>query len=131
MKKLFLYMTYFLAVFLISFAIAFGIYKDYTPNYKGYVPSDYSVISVDLYNKINKYYASVKTDVPTNHRYILNVIGDSIVVCIDSIDEIYEYTGININKVKREDNETYQKIMEHIEFESKDKLMDFLESISS
>ena len=70
-------------------------------------------------------------DAIENNRFIVGIKNGYVIVYRNTFEQIYEYTDIDIEKVKVNNIDLYNKLVETIEFDTEDKLFDFLESIAS
>ncbi len=63
-------------------------------------------------------------------NYIVTIKNGYIIVYENSIENIYEYTGIEAETIRITDVETYNKLNESLIFNTREDLFDFLESIA-
>ena len=72
-----------------------------------------------------------ETDEKDEENYIVGIKNDYVIVYKNSLDCIFEYTGIDAQVIKCVNPTLYQKIYDHIEFDNKEELFDFLQSLAS
>ena len=145
MKKLFLYLSViliFAAVFFIAYFVSKSYFQD--NSYKVVIETTEELTTreaVDamdyVYNQGDYIidnmvsYASLMVVAPEDiMRYNLKIVNGYIVVYNNLSNQVYEYTDIDADIVKELDYELYQKI-EEMEFNTKEELFVFLESIDS
>lgn len=145
MKKLFLYLSViliFAAVFFIAYFVSKSYFQD--NSYKVVIETTEELTTreaVDamdyVYNQGDYIidnmvsYASMMVVAPEDiMKYNLKIVNGYIVVYNNLSNQVYEYTDIDADIVKELDYELYQKI-EEMEFNTKEELFVFLESIDS
>ena len=139
MKKLFLYGSLFLAVFIITFYISSKIFSESTKKYNQETSEAQKVIneefnintSITTEAKKEEIQIASAMDAIENNRFIVGIKNGYVIVYRNTFEQIYEYTDIDIEKVKVNNIDLYNKLVETIEFDTEDKLFDFLESIAS
>lgn len=148
MKKLFLYLTIFLTlIFISSFVITNRIFKERMKNHTN-TPTDAEKVTDDTTENEKQDIKNANTEntieelskeleitetiaKDNNNVYIVCIKDNQIVVCKNTVDEIYEFTGINADIIKACHGEIYQALKEGIRYDSIEKMFDFLESIAS
>ena len=145
MKKLFLYLSViliFVAVFFIAYFVSKSYFQD--NSYKVVIETTEELTAreaVDamdyVYNQGDYIidnmvsYASMMVVAPEDiMKYNLKIVNGYIVVYNNLSNQVYEYTDIDADIIKELDYELYQKI-EEMEFNTKEELFVFLESIDS
>lgn len=145
MKKLFLYLSViliFAAVFFIAYFVSKSYFQD--NSYKVVIETTEELTTreaVDamdyVYNQGDYIidnmvsYASMVVVAPEDiMKYNLKIVNGYIVVYNNLSNQVYEYTDIDADIIKELDYELYQKI-EEMEFNTKEELFVFLESIDS
>ncbi|MBP3620688.1 MAG: hypothetical protein J6J16_02880 [Lachnospiraceae bacterium] len=145
MKKLFLYLSViliFAAVFFIAYFVSKSYFQD--NSYKVVIETTEELTTreaVDamdyVYNQGDYIidnmvsYASMMVVAPEDiMKYNLKIVNGYIVVYNNLSNQVYEYTDIDADIIKELDYELYQKI-EEMEFNTKEELFVFLESIDS
>lgn len=146
MKKLFLYISLLITIFVVSYYIAFAIYNHSRKNPKedivltenvidDYDIEDEDMLSYDYNDEYSESFNSFinnKTDnFSSNDKYILGIKDGYVIVYFNDLDTIYEFTDIDAGVLSLLDKEQYEKIKDNISFDSIEDLFDFLESISS
>ena len=146
MKKLFLYISLLITIFVVSYYIAFAIYNHSRKNPKEdivlteNVIDDYDIEDEDMlsydyndeYSESFNSFTNNKTDkFSSNDKYILGIKDGYVIVYFNDLDTIYEFTDIDAGVLSLLDKEQYEKIKDNISFDSIEDLFDFLESISS
>ena len=98
---------------------------------------EYADFDLDSYGYNEKDAKSVNsfidnTDMKTSKdKYILGILDGYVIVYLNDLDTIYEFTDIDAGVLKILDKEQYEKIKNNISFDSLEELFDFLESVSS
>ena len=145
MKKLFLYLSViliFAAVFFIAYFVSKSYFQD--NSYKVVIETTEELTTreaVDamdyVYNQGDYIidnmvsYASMMVVAPEDiMKYNLKIVNGYIVVYNNLSNQVYEYTDIDADIIQELDYELYQKI-EEMEFNTKEELFVFLESIDS
>ena len=145
MKKLFLYISLLITIFIVSYFIAQALYRNSKKSPKTEVLltdniiEDYDfdnedMLSYDYYDNAERAssYINNKTDkFNSKYKYILGIKDDYVIVYFNDLDTIYEFTDIDAGVLKILDRAQYEKIKNNISFNSIEELFDFLESISS
>lgn len=141
MKKLFLYLGLLLVaiyIFLTFFFIFRDTFKekskDIVANTIEELSTEDTVDAIDYINN-NEKNTSEDTDLKTNVNviecYKVGIKNGFVIVYDGSSDSVYEYTGIDANIIKATDEDLYREIVNEIEFDTKEDMFDFLESIAS
>lgn len=149
MKKLFLYITILSILFITTFYISRSIFNDIMKNKKLFNTSEISTESTELsiLEADSKYAKSIKNNDDYNHnsddyfsknkaesdeeKYIVKIKNGYVIVYKNTEDCIFEYTGIDADLLKSINPEGYKKVANHIVFDNKEDLFDFLESLAS
>ena len=71
------------------------------------------------------------SDEAEDNEYIVGIKNGHVVVYKNSIDNVYEYTGVDANILKECNSEVYDMLENGIRFETLEELFNFLESIAS
>lgn len=90
-----------------------------------------SAIFLEENNSLKKNITMTETDEKDEDNYIVGIKNDYVIVYKNSLDCIFEYTGIDAQVIKCVNPTLYQKIYDHIEFDNKEELFDFLQSLAS
>lgn len=157
MKKLFLYLLLYAAIFFIAYNIFFDFAKKDMEN-KGIVGSTAEAVSDDDVNSdavsetvsdnisdtvsdtISAGVADIRPKVQgqavmlnykPSDKYIVGLKNNYVIVYKNDKSLVYEYTDIDGSVIKANDNEAYEMLLDDIEFENKEEMFDFLESLSS
>lgn len=153
MKKLFLYLLLYAAIFFIAYNIFFDFAKNDMED-KGIVGStaeavsDDDIISDAISNNISDTISDTISDSVADIRpkvqgqavmlnpklsdkYIVGLKNNYVIVYKNDKSSVYEYTDIDGSIIKANDNEAYEMLLDDIEFENKEDMFDFLESLSS
>lgn len=64
-------------------------------------------------------------------KYIVGLKNNYVIVYKNDKSMVYEYTDIDGSVIKANDNEAYKMLLQNIEFEDKEEMFTFLESLSS
>ena len=64
-------------------------------------------------------------------KYIVGLKNNYVIVYKNDKSMVYEYTDIDGSVVKANDNEAYKMLLQNIEFDDKEEMFTFLESLSS
>lgn len=152
MKKLFLYITLLLLLFISTFYISRTIFDNKMKNkqqkeneltVKQNKPEeDFDVTNLESKSAIfleesgenNPIEDNITIQEPEHTEadlYIVGIKNDYVIVYKNSLDCIFEYTGIDAKVIKCVNPKLYLKINDHIVFDSKEDLFDFLESLAS
>ncbi len=151
MKKLFLYLIFYVLLFVAAYNVTFDFAKkdmegksihgtaseDNSENQskkddeneaEGETPETLNNASVNP----NK---SDGQDVLVSHaasdKYIVGLKNNYVIVYKNDKSTVYEYTDIDGSVIKSNDNEAYKMLLQSIEFEDKEEMFAFLESLSS
>lgn len=115
MKKLFLYMAFYISLFLAAFFITKLFIQD------------------DMTNK-----AMLKAEEEANinnqkqkSTYQITIKNSYIIVYNQATEEIFEYTDIRSDIIRKTQPDIYMKLQNGIIFDSKDKVYTFLEGLAS
>lgn len=152
MKKLFLYITIFALVFVIAFSISENFFDEHTKNNTKLtvtemkdnrletVSEESVIIDITTTEDIPEYDVSdvgetVDTINPSGNvanksNYIVTIKNGYIIVYQNSVENIYEYTGIDAEMIKITDEEMYNRLKESVIFNTREELFSFLESIA-
>ncbi len=139
MKKLFLYGSLFLTVFAITFYISSKIFSESTKKYNQEISEAQKILNeeydinteITTEEKKEQIQVASAMDAIENNRFIVGIKNGYVIVYRDTFEQIYEYTDICAEKVKINNIDLYNKLEKTIEFDTEDKLFDFLESIAS
>lgn len=153
MKKLFLYLLLYAAIFFIAYNIFFDFAKSDMED-KGIVGStaeavsDNDIISDTVSDNISDTISdtisagvadirprvqgqAVMLNFKPSDKYIVGLKNNYVIVYKNDKSLVYEYTDIDGSVIKANDNEAYEMLLDDIEFENKEDMFDFLESLSS
>ncbi len=149
MKKLFLYLLLYAAIFFIAYNIFFDFAKNDMED-KGIVGStaeavsDDDIISDTISDNISDTISASVADIrprvqgqavmlnyKPSDKYIVGLKNNYVIVYKNDKSLVYEYTDIDGSVIKANDNEAYEMLLDDIEFENKEDMFDFLESLSS
>lgn len=159
MKKLFLYITLLALVFIIAYSIAEDYFYNDTKNNKitatelidnneednkNEVVDDktqplQSEISGNSYEEgaaLNKITTEETVDainssvINNTTNYIVTIKNGYIIVYENTVENIFEYTGIDAETIRVTDEEMYNKLNESLIFNTEEELFDFLQSIA-
>lgn len=159
MKKLFLYITLLALVFIIAYSIAEDYFYNDTKNNKltatelidnneednkNEVVDDktqplQSEISGNSYEEgaaLNAITTEETVDainssvINNTTNYIVTIKNGYIVVYENTVENIFEYTGIDAETIRVTDEEMYNKLNESLIFNTEEELFDFLQSIA-
>ncbi|MBQ7708186.1 MAG: hypothetical protein IJT72_10470 [Lachnospiraceae bacterium] len=147
MKKLFLYIGLLVSVFCISYFIASALYRHSRKQRNineeviltDETQEDYEVADSEIFSygyntkeaqSVNSFINKTDND-NSNDKYILGILDGYVIVYLNDMDTIYEFTDIDAGVLKILDKEQYEKIKNNITFNSLEELFDFLESVSS
>ncbi|MBQ8413176.1 MAG: hypothetical protein IJX12_06185 [Lachnospiraceae bacterium] len=137
MKKLFLYLFILIAVAVI-FVLGFVISRDYfrENSYKVVIETTEELTTRATVEVID--YLGVETlpDEMEEYNtdfitYRLGELNGYLVVYRGKDDVVYEYTDIQVDLLKKLDYDVYMKVQNNVEFDTKEELFIFLESIDS
>lgn len=155
MKKLFLYLIFYVLLFVAAYNVSFDFAKkdmegksihgtasednsengevkdaknDGENQAEGETPETINNASVNP----NK---SDGQDVLVSHaasdKYIVGLKNNYVIVYKNDKSTVYEYTDIDGSVIKSNDNEAYKMLLQSVEFENKEEMFAFLESLSS
>ena len=151
MKKLFLYLIFYVLLFVAAYNVSFdfakkdmegksihgrvsennsenGGDKDAEKEVEGETPETLNNASVNPKK-------SDEQDVLVSHaasdKYIVGLKNNYVIVYKNDKSMVYEYTDIDGSVIKANDNEAYKMLLQSIEFEDKEEMFAFLESLSS
>ena len=159
MKKLFLYITLLALVFIIAYSIAEDYFYNDTKNNKltatelidnneednkNEVVDDktqplQSEISGNSYEEgaaLNAITTEETVDainssvINNTTNYIVTIKNGYIIVYENTVENIFEYTGIDAETIRLTDEEMYNKLNESLIFNTEEELFDFLQSIA-
>jgi len=159
MKKLFLYITLLALVFIIAYSIAEDYFYNDTKNNKltatelidnneednkNEVVDDktqplQSEISGNSYEEgaaLNAITTEETVDainssvINNTTNYIVTIKNGYIIVYENTVENIFEYTGIDAETIRVTDEEMYNKLNESLIFNTEEELFDFLQSIA-
>ncbi len=71
------------------------------------------------------------TEEITPNKYIVGVKNGSVIVYLNNKDNVYDYTGINANTIRVNDEESYRKLLTNVVIYGEEELYSFLEAISN
>ncbi len=125
MKKLFLYIVIFTAIFLCTFYYARTFYREKMQAEAQYAqeeatseePNEETIVLPQPENNEKKYIAGIKNGY--------------VIVYMDDVDTVFEYTDISVDVLRATLPEMYQKLQRQIEFEDKKEVFEFLEDLAS
>lgn len=140
MKKLFLYISLLLSTFAITYFVTSSLYGHMKKKSNDdviltdslsddYLPSENDSFYDYPAENVNSYIDNNNNI--TKDKYILGIKDGYVVVYFNDNDTVYEYTDIDAGILKLLDEEQYNKIKEHLTFDSIEELFDFLESLAS
>ncbi len=138
MKKLFLYITLLTLVFIIAFSISEYFFYNHTKNNTKLTATEdvdateqeetIELPDVAMTEEIIDTINSYKGQETTN--YIVTIKNGYIIVYENTVENIYEYTGIDAETIRVTDEVLYEQLMESLVFYTREELFDFLESIA-
>lgn len=135
MKKLFLYLVVFGYVFWSGYIISKDIFKNYEPSFSTTQADTDTEITTEVTEDTRSIAEVVMGEQMSAQaqttQYIVGISNGYVTVYKDSLENVYEYTGINAVNVQMNDEETYNKLMTKIYFENIDELYAFLQSIAN
>ncbi|MBQ9277309.1 MAG: hypothetical protein IJ224_01610 [Lachnospiraceae bacterium] len=145
MKKLFLYISLLITIFIVSYYIAFAIYNHskkkpleeivLTENVTDDYINEEDMLSFnnyeDNFESVNSFINNNTDSYSSKDKYILGIKDGYVIVYFNDLDTIYEFTDIDVGVLSLLDKEQYEKIKNNISFDSLEDLFDFLESVSS
>lgn len=153
MKKLFLYLIFYVLLFVSAYTVFFDFAKKDMEgkSIHGTISEDNSGnggnAGTDIENgaegktPTGTGHASVNQnksdgqDVLVSHaasdKYIVGLKNNYVIVYKNDKSMVYEYTDIDGSVVKANDNEAYKMLLQNIEFDDKEEMFTFLESLSS
>lgn len=138
MKKLFLYITLLTLVFIIAFSISEYFFYNHTKNNTKLTATEDVdateqeettelpdvAMTEEIIDTINSYKGQETTN------YIVTIKNGYIIVYENTVENIYEYTGIDAETIRVTDEVLYEQLMESLVFYTREELFDFLESIA-
>ncbi|MCM1288337.1 MAG: hypothetical protein NC240_08495 [Clostridium sp.] len=153
MKKLFLYLIFYVVLFVAAYNVSFDFAKQDMEgkSIHGTASEDSSEASGDV-EADNEHEAegepaevlnhaatnqdkSDEQDVLVSHaasdKYIVGLKNNYVIVYKNDKSMVYEYTDIDGSVIKANDNEAYKMLLRSIEFDNTDEMFTFLESLSS
>lgn len=128
MKKLFLYITIIFAIFGTSYALGYNKF-----NIKSESSEEEKRSCIEEFARIAKQ-KTENEDVFANNKkdkYIIGAKNGNVVVYLNTLDNVFDYTGINLNSVKYNDEAIYNEILNYIVMYNKEDVYKFLEAISN
>ncbi len=144
MKKLFLYFSLLITIFIVSYYIANALYNHSKKKPVEDIILTENIIEDDNLNEEDmlsdesdkKESESVSSFInnkkySSKDRYILGIKDGYVIVYYNDLDTVYEFTDIDAGVLSLLDKEQFEKIKNNISFETLEELFDFLESISS
>ena len=145
MKKLFLYISLLISIFILAYFIALTLYRHSKHSPSADVLLTDSVIEDYAYGdeflfpdenyfnaeSVNSYIDNKSDNHNTDDKYILGIRDGYVIVFFNDLDTVYEFTDIDADVLKVLDKEQYDKIEKNITFDSLEELFDFLESLAS
>lgn len=159
MKKLFLYMTILIVVFIVAFALSEDFFDNHTKNNTKLTATEMidnrletateDVQSIEVTTEKDMTYNDKTIQDATEElseeaidtlnsgemsqdksNYIVTIKNGYIIVYQNSVENIYEYTGIDAETIKITDEDMYNKLKESVIFDTREELFSFLESIA-
>lgn len=155
MKKLFLYLIMYVLLFVAAYNVSFDFAKKDMEgkSIHGTASEEHSENSGDenaknetenaaegetperLNNASANPNKSDGQDVLVSHaasdKYIVGLKNNYVIVYKNDKSMVYEYTDIDGSVIKANDNEAYKMLLRSVEFEDKEEMFTFLESLSS
>ena len=131
MKKLFLYISLYGAVFLIAFLSSMLIYKHNSKPYEEDTTQKSGIENIARLTDSKKGTDDEVFSDNQKNKYIIGPKNGNIIVYLNTLENVYDYTGINLNNVKLNDEDTYNRILNYIVIYDKEELYKFLEAISN
>lgn len=147
MKKLFLYISLLISLFVLAYFVALTLYRHIkhkpaeevllTDNViEDYAYGDEFLFPYEHYDNnnaesVNSYIDNNSDNHRTSDKYILGIKDGYVIVYFNDMDTVYEFTDIDAGVLKILDKEQYEKIENNITFDSLEDLFDFLESLAS
>ncbi len=138
MKKLFLYLSIlYVAVFI--FFVAYIVSrqkfsessKDIVANTVQATTEEATLDVIDYYPQVEEASINEPGNVEYTDIFRVGIRNGYVVVFTGQSDTIYEYTDINANLLMNTDVKTYNKLLDELEFDTREEMFDFLESIAS
>ncbi|MCM1082496.1 MAG: hypothetical protein NC393_03470 [Clostridium sp.] len=153
MKKLFLYLIFYVVLFVAAYNVSFDFAKQDMEgkSIHGTTSEDSSEAGGDveagneheaegeqaelLNHAATNQDKSDEQDVLVSHaasdKYIVGLKNNYVIVYKNDKSMVYEYTDIDGSVIKANDNEAYKMLLRSIEFDNTDEMFTFLESLSS
>lgn len=147
MKKLFLYISLLISIFIIAYYVALTLYRHskHKPSeevlltdslIEDYAYGDEFLMPYEPYydydaESVNSYIDNKSDSHHTGDKYILGIRDGYVIVFFNDMDTVYEFTDIDAGVLRIVDKEQYEKIEKNITFDSPEELFDFLESLAS
>ena len=151
MKKLFLYLIFYVLLFVAAYNVSFdfakkdmegksihgtvsennsenGEDKDAENEADGETPEPLNNASVNPKKSDGQ---DVLVSHAASDKYIVGLKNNYVIVYKNDKSMVYEYTDIDGSVIKANDNEAYKMLLQSIEFEDKEEMFAFLESLSS
>lgn len=138
MKKLFLYLSILYAavfVFFVAYIVSRQKFsessKDIVANTVQATTEEATLDVIDYYSQVEEENLNEVSNVQHTVTFRVGIRNGYVVVFNGQSDTIYEYTDINANLLMNTDIKTYNKLLEELEFDTREEMFDFLESIAS
>lgn len=138
MKKLFLYLSILYAavfVFFVAYIVSRQKFsessKDIVANTVQATTEEATLDVIDYYSQVEEENFNEVSNVQHTDTFRVGIRNGYVVVFTGQSDTIYEYTDINANLLMNTDIKTYNKLLEELEFDTREEMFDFLESIAS
>ncbi len=138
MKKLFLYLSILYAaifVFFVAYIVSRQKFsessKDIVANTVQATTEEVTLDVIDYYSQVEEENLNEVSNVQHTDTFRVGIRNGYVVVFTGQSDTIYEYTDINANLLMNTDIKTYNKLLEELEFDTREEMFDFLESIAS
>lgn len=138
MKKLFLYLSILYAavfVFFVAYIVSRQKFsessKDIVANTVQATTEEVTLDVIDYYSQVEEENLDEVSNVQHTDTFRVGIRNGYVVVFTGQSDTIYEYTDINANLLMNTDIKTYNKLLEELEFDTREEMFDFLESIAS
>lgn len=138
MKKLFLYLSILYAaifVFFVAYIVSRQKFsessKDIVANTVQATTEEATLDVIDYYSQVEEENLNEVSNVQHTDTFRVGIRNGYVVVFTGQSDTIYEYTDINANLLMNTDIKTYNKLLEELEFDTREEMFDFLESIAS
>ncbi|MDE6026416.1 MAG: hypothetical protein K2G45_13315 [Lachnospiraceae bacterium] len=126
MKKLFLYILIFVAIFFCTFNYARTFYRE-----KMQAEAQYAQEEDLVSEEPNEETIVLPRADKAEQKYIAGIKNGYVIVYIDDEDTVFEYTDINVDALKATLPEMYKKLQQKIEFYDKSEVFEFLQDLAS